>query len=125
VAILDYLPADRDRAAALRALAAELRDATGWAVTHGVGPRYLHSTGQYHKGGPNTGRFVLVTSDDATITLIPETGYSFSVLKHAQALGDFDALSEAGRAVLHVHFSSPDADVVATLGEAIRKWVAD
>jgi glucose-6-phosphate isomerase len=125
VAILDYLPADRDRAAALRALAAELRDATGWAVTHGVGPRYLHSTGQYHKGGPNTGRFVLVTSDDATITLIPETGYSFSVLKHAQALGDFDALSEAGRAVLHVHFSSPDADVLATLGEAIRQWVAD
>jgi hypothetical protein len=63
----------------------------------------LHSTGQYHKGGPNTGRFLLLTADDASETTVPGTDYSFSALKQAQALGDFEALVAAGRAVLHYH----------------------
>jgi hypothetical protein len=63
----------------------------------------LHSTGQYHKGGPNTGRFLLLTADDATETAVPGTDYSFSALKQAQALGDFDALVAAGRDVRHYH----------------------
>jgi len=81
------------------------------ATTHGVGPRYLHSTGQYHKGGPNTGLFVLLTAPDATTTAVPGTDYSFSALKQAQALGDFDALVAAGRDVLHMHFDRASADV--------------
>jgi hypothetical protein len=55
----------------------------------------LHSTGQYHKGGPNTGRFLLLTADDSSETPVPGTDYTFSALKQAQALGDFDALVAA------------------------------
>jgi glucose-6-phosphate isomerase len=115
VAILDYLPADPARADAINRLRATLRQRLGVATTHGVGPRYLHSTGQYHKGGPNTGVFVLVTSDDATTTPVPGTDYSFSILKHAQALGDFDALAAGGRTVIHCHFTSHSADVLTRL----------
>jgi glucose-6-phosphate isomerase len=115
VAILDYLPADPARADAINRLRATLRGRLGVATTHGVGPRYLHSTGQYHKGGPNTGVFILVTSDDASVTPVPGTGYSFSVLKLAQALGDFDALVAGGRTVIHCHFQSHSADVLTRL----------
>ncbi len=115
VAILDYLPADPTRTDAINRLRAALRSRLQVATTHGVGPRYLHSTGQYHKGGPNTGLFVLVTSADATDTPIPGAGYSFSTLKHAQALGDFDALVGADRTVIHCHFDTPAADVVTRL----------
>ena len=59
------------------------------------------------------------------MTLVPDTGYSFSVLKHAQALGDFDALAAAGRDVLHVHFDDPSSgDVIATLTEIAHAWLA-
>jgi len=77
--------------------------ATGAATTVGIGPRYLHSTGQYHKGGPDTGVFIVITGDDATETDIPGAGYSFSVLKRAQALGDLQALTAHGRRVARVH----------------------
>jgi hypothetical protein len=115
VAILDYLPADPTRADAINRLRATLRSRLGVATTHGVGPRYLHSTGQYHKGGPNTGVFVLVTSDDASATAVPGSAYTFSTLKHAQALGDFDALVAGGRTVVHCHFESHSADVLTRL----------
>jgi hypothetical protein len=124
VAILDYLPIDPARQPDMDTLRSVLRDRTRLATTHGLGPRYLHSTGQYHKGGPNHGLFLLVTSDDETVTLVPESGYSFSVLKHAQALGDFDALTAAGRDVLHVHFERPSEDhLVATLRDIAFDWL--
>jgi glucose-6-phosphate isomerase len=119
VALLDYLPADPTRAEAIDRLRSSLRSRLGVATTHGIGPRYLHSTGQYHKGGPNTGVFVLLTADDATETEIPEAGYSFSTLKRAQALGDFDALTERGRTVIHCHFESSSADVLTRLEHAL------
>lgn len=115
VALLDYLPADAARTDAINRLRTTLRNRLGVATTHGIGPRYLHSTGQYHKGGPNTGVFVLVTSDDASATPIPGTGYTFSTLKHAQALGDYDALVAGGRTVIHCHFESHSADVLTRL----------
>ena len=124
LAILDYLPADAQRTDDMSEMRRVLRDSAGLATTHGIGPRYLHSTGQYHKGGPNTGRFLLVTSDDATITLIPDSGYSFSVLKHAQALGDFDALVAAGRDVLHVHFPDPAIQTGPILLDLTQRWLA-
>lgn len=105
LAILDYLPADPTRRAAFDKLRAAVRKRTHTASTHGIGPRYLHSTGQYHKGGPNSGRFLLITSDDATSTRVPGADCTFSVLKQAQALGDFDALVAAGRRVVHIHLS--------------------
>jgi hypothetical protein len=107
VALLDYLPWNSGRGAAVERARATIREQKGVATTHGVGPRYLHSTGQYHKGGPDTGVFVLLTSADLTTTPVPGTDYTFSVLKHAQALGDFDALAAAGRRVIHLHFDEP------------------
>ena len=115
VAILDYLPADPARAPVIAALRTKFRQHMGAATTHGIGPRYLHSTGQYHKGGPNTGSFVLLTSGDETATPVPGTDFTFSTLKHAQALGDFEALAAAGRDVLHVHLEDPSAEGLAAL----------
>ncbi len=121
VAILDYRPADRVRGPAMDLLRRDIRRLATVATTHGIGPRYLHSTGQYHKGGPNTGLFVLLTTNDATETRIPESPYTFSVLKHAQAFGDFDALAAAGRHVIHLHFESPDADISAPVMKVVSE----
>ena len=112
IAVLDYLPPDPAREAAIERLRVTLRSRTGLASTHGVGPRYLHSTGQYHKGGPNTGLFLLITAADQTSTPVPGTEYTFSVLKQAQAFGDFDALVAAGRHVIHYHFEEVGAELV-------------
>jgi glucose-6-phosphate isomerase len=112
VAILDYVATDATRGATIDRVRRELRRRTGLATTYGVGPRYLHSTGQYHKGGPNTGTFVLMTATDRTTTQVPGEPYSFRTLKEAQALGDFEALVAAGRTVLHCHLDDPgDFDV--------------
>ncbi len=105
VALLDYLPTDRSRMGMVERTRRRIRAETSAATTYGMGPRYLHSTGQYHKGGPNSGHFVLMSSVDETATEIPGAGYTFSVLKHAQALGDVEALSAAGREVLHIHLT--------------------
>lgn len=110
VALLDYLPTDRHRATAIERIRRRLRARTSAATTYGVGPRYLHSTGQYHKGGTNDGRFILMTAPDATSTAVPGAGYTFSALKHAQALGDVAALEAAGREVLHLHVAGVTAD---------------
>jgi hypothetical protein len=80
-----------------------VRDAFRVATTHGYGPRFLHSTGQYHKGGPNTGVFLELTADDAEDLPIPGRSYSFAQLKRAQALGDLSALRRHRRRVLRVH----------------------
>ncbi len=105
VALLDYLPTDRNRMGMVERARIRIRRETSAATTYGLGPRYLHSTGQYHKGGPNSGHFILMSAVDETATEIPGAGYTFSVLKHAQALGDVDALSAAGREVLHIHLT--------------------
>lgn len=123
VAILDYLPADPTRTAAINELRATVRQRLNVATTHGVGPRYLHSTGQYHKGGPNTGIFVLVTSADTTDTPVPGAGYSFSTLKLAQALGDFDALAAGDRTVIHCHVDTAAADVLTRLEHVLNSLV--
>jgi glucose-6-phosphate isomerase len=115
LAILDYLPTEPRRAAIMERLRAGLRQRSKMASTHGVGPRYLHSTGQYHKGGPNTGVFLLITAADESATPVPGTDYTFSALKQAQALGDFDALAAAGRHVIHYHLENPAADFSAEL----------
>lgn len=122
LALLDYLPTDPARREAIAGFRRWVQTSARCATTHGVGPRYLHSTGQYHKGGPNTGLFVLLTAADRTMTAVPGTDYSFSVLKQAQALGDFDALAAAGRDVVHFHFDDGGASAVPTLERAL--WPA-
>ncbi|HEX9280052.1 MAG TPA: hypothetical protein VF890_05365, partial [Gemmatimonadales bacterium] len=107
VAILAYLPPRPAVAGALERVRAAWGDALGCVATSAFGPRYLHSTGQLHKGGPNTGLFLVVTADDAEDVEIPEMGRSFGDLKRAQAVGDVRALLAKGRRVAHVHLSDP------------------
>jgi hypothetical protein len=109
VAFLSYLPGESEIESALEEIRHELRARTKAASTFGLGPRYLHSTGQYHKGGPNTCVAFVLTAEDETETSIPEAGYSFAVLKRAQALGDVQALEAHGRRVMRLHFADADA----------------
>jgi len=76
------------------------------ATTLGFGPRYLHSTGQIHKGGPGHCSFIQITGDDADDLPIPGKPYSFGILKSAQALGDYQALKDKGRRVIRIHLAS-------------------
>ena len=108
LAILAYLPPRPHVAAALGALRAAWAARLGIATTLGFGPRYLHSTGQLHKGGPNTGLFLVLTADDAVDLEIPEMGVTFGQLKRAQAVGDVRALLAKGRRVAHVHLRRPE-----------------
>ncbi|HEX6323372.1 MAG TPA: hypothetical protein VFZ36_06570 [Vicinamibacterales bacterium] len=104
---------------ALQRVREKITLATGAATTVGIGPRYLHSTGQYHKGGPDTGVFIVITGDDATETEIPGAGYSFSVLKRAQAIGDLQALTAHGRRVARLYIGGADANAGPLIEEAI------
>jgi transaldolase / glucose-6-phosphate isomerase len=99
-AFVDPTPANEER---MLALAARAREATGCVVTHGFGPRYLHSTGQLHKGGPNTGLFLQVVDDTGDELPIPGQPFGFGRLIRAQAAGDFESLKERGRRVARVH----------------------
>ncbi len=112
LAILAYLGPGTDLADVLRAFRGAARDKTRAATTMGYGPRYLHSTGQLHKGGPNTGVFILITASPANDVAIPGEAFSFGTLEHAQALGDFASLDTAGRRALHVHLPAPDAHLL-------------
>ncbi len=105
VAFLSYLPAESDVQSAIMDIRTAIRSKARVATTFGVGPRYLHSTGQYHKGGPNTALAFVITADDDTQTTIPEAGYSFAVLKRAQALGDTQALEAHDRRTVRIHIN--------------------
>ena len=98
---------------ALQSLRVAIRDSRRVATTLGFGPRFLHSTGQLHKGGPNTGVFIQITADDAEDVPIPGQPYTFSILKQAQAEGDLRSLRDHGRRVIRVHISG---DLDAGLG---------
>ena len=106
-AVLAFLGPDADLAEALRRFRIAVRAHTGAATTLGYGPRYLHSTGQLHKGGPDTGVFLLVTAAPADDLPIPGETFSFGTLERAQALGDFASLDAAGRRAVHAHLPSP------------------
>lgn len=112
-AFLAYLTEDVGTEGSLDALRLAVRDRTKTATTLGFGPRYLHSTGQLHKGGPNNGLFVVITADDEEDAAIPGKPYSFGQLRRAQALGDYASLKQHGRRVLHAHLGR---DVLGGLG---------
>jgi hypothetical protein len=107
VAIMGFLPRNSAMIAALQDLRAAIQTVTKRAVTLGFGPRFLHSTGQLHKGGANNGLFLQITADPAEDIQIPTQGLSFGTLEQAQALGDYEALKASGRRVLRVHLSTP------------------
>lgn len=97
-----------------------VRDRGRVATTVGFGPRYLHSTGQGHKGGPNTGVFLLITCDDPEDLPVPGQKYSFGTIKLAQALGDLEVLTSRGRRVMHVHLRDVETGLRA-LHDVLRE----
>jgi len=119
-ALLAYV-STRDAAldAALQTLRRSVRDATRAATMFGYGPRYLHSTGQLHKGGPDSGVFLLVSAAPQPDLPIPGEPFSFGTLELAQAVGDFASLDGAGRRAMHVHLPGPDAARIAALGSTL------
>jgi transaldolase/glucose-6-phosphate isomerase len=112
VALLAYVEMNAANAALLQALRHRLRDARKVATTLGFGPRFLHSTGQAHKGGPASGVFLQITCEPAQDLPVPGRRYSFGTVEAAQARGDFAVLAERGRRALRVHLG---ADVAAGL----------
>jgi transaldolase/glucose-6-phosphate isomerase len=107
-AINAYLPRNAANTTILTKLRQALRQRTKCATTLGFGPRYLHSTGQLHKGGPDSGLFLQISADPATDMEIPGQKMSFGVLERGQALGDYEALAARGRRILRLHLNSPD-----------------
>ena len=100
-----------------------VRDTKKVATTLGFGPRFLHSTGQLHKGGPNSGVFLQITCDDAEDLPIPGEKFSFGILKQAQAQGDFKVLADRGRRILRVHLGKDVAAGLAKLRELVQSAV--
>jgi transaldolase/glucose-6-phosphate isomerase len=106
VAINAYIPRNKETEEILQALRVSIREKTKCAVSAGFGPRFQHSTGQFHKGGPNKGRFIQVVYDAKEDMEIPTQGMTFGTLLRAQALGDYEALVAAGRKALRVKLNS-------------------
>ncbi len=120
-AVLAYLGPDAKLNRELRALRQTVRDRARVATMFGYGPRYLHSTGQLHKGGPNSGVFLLITAASREDLAIPGEPFSFETLEHAQALGDFQSLGAAGRRALHAHLPSADPELLKELADYLLK----
>ena len=103
----------------MQAMRLKLRDAKHLATCAEFGPRFLHSTGQAYKGGPDSGVFLQVTTDDSQDLAVPGQKASFGVIKAAQARGDFDVLTERGRRALRVHPKGDLNSGLAALDAAI------
>jgi len=121
LAIQAYLAPTADTWSRLQELRTLLRDRLKIATTVSFGPRYLHSTGQLHKGGRANGLFVQITGEDREDMAIPGMGYGFSTFKAAQALGDLQALREAGRRVVRVHLTGKQTQGVEQLVQVVQK----
>ncbi len=119
VALLAYIERDAAHIGALQQMRLEVRDKRHVATCAEFGPRFLHSTGQAYKGGPDSGVFLQITSDDARDLAVPGHKASFGVIKAAQARGDFDVLTERGRRALRVHLKGDLKSGLKMLGTAI------
>ena len=123
-AVLGYIPMNEENEEALQAIRHAVRDKKKIATVLGFGPRFLHSTGQAYKGGPNTGVFLQITCDDAEDLPVPGQKYTFGVVKAAQARGDFAVLAERGRRALRLHLGKDLKTGLATLKAAVRQALA-
>ena len=120
-AVLGYIQMNAEHEQNLQVMRHLVRDSKRVATCLGFGPRFLHSTGQAYKGGPNSGVFLQVTCDDSVELPVPGQKYTFGIVKAAQARGDFQVLAERGRRALRVHLGSNLKAGLATLEAAIRK----
>jgi transaldolase/glucose-6-phosphate isomerase len=116
-ALLAYVEMNAANEERLQAIRHTVRDSKHVATCLGFGPRFLHSTGQAYKGGPNSGVFLQITCDDAVDVPVPGQKYTFGVVKAAQARGDFQVLADRNRRALRVHLGK---DVSQDLAELLR-----
>jgi hypothetical protein len=107
-----YVKPSREFDAAIAELRTKIRGRTKAATTFGYGPRFLHSTGQMHKGGPPTGLFVQLVHDGDEDVEIPEAGYTFGHLKNAQAVGDLQTLRDHGLPAVQVRLEGDPVEAV-------------
>jgi len=124
VALHAWLTPGDEAGCELETLRALLRDARRVATSAGFGPRFLHSTGQYHKGGPARGVFVQLVSDGGPELPVPGRDFSFRGLKEAQALGDLEALLAHGGRVLRVDLGEDAVTGLRGFGELLRRVLA-
>ena len=120
-AVLGYIEMNDDHEARLQKMRHAVRDKKNVATCLGFGPRFLHSTGQAYKGGPNSGVFLQITCDDANDLPVPDQKYTFGIVKAAQARGDFQVLAERKRRALRVHLGADLNTGLQTLDAAIRQ----
>ena len=123
-AVLGYIPMNAENEKALQAIRHTVRDKKKVATVLGFGPRFLHSTGQAYKGGPNSGVFLQITCDNVKDLPVPGQKYTFGVVKAAQARGDFAVLAERARRALRIHLGKNLKSALATLSRAVQKAVA-
>jgi glucose-6-phosphate isomerase len=121
VALTEYIPASDAADGVIRSMRQAIVEAFGVATTSGYGPRFLHSTGQLHKGGSDEGVFIQVTSDDAEDLKIPGETFTFGVLKAAQATGDLQSLTSRKRRAINVHLGLDVLSGLKRLGTAIEQ----
>jgi hypothetical protein len=120
LSIMAFLPPeDEELGAALEALRHHLGVHTRRATMFGYGPRYLHSTGQLHKGGANNGLFIIITAPPRADFPVPDAGYSFGTLETAQAIGDFQSLETTGRRALLVQLSTRSPQAISALAVSL------
>ena len=122
-AVLGYIQMNAEHEESLQALRHAVRDKKRVATCLGFGPRFLHSTGQAYKGGPNSGVFLQITCDDSVELPVPGQKYTFGIVKAAQARGDFQVLAERGRRALRVHLGKDLKAGLATLQAAVDKAI--
>ncbi|HXU50380.1 MAG TPA: bifunctional transaldolase/phosoglucose isomerase [Candidatus Binatia bacterium] len=120
-ALLAYIQMNEAHEGQLQTIRHALRDKKRVATCLGFGPRFLHSTGQAYKGGPNSGVFLQITCDDAADVPVPQQKYTFGVVKAAQARGDFQVLAERGRRALRVHLGTDLAAGLTQLQKALEQ----
>jgi len=120
-ALLGYIQMSEENEAALQAIRTSVRDTKRVATCLGFGPRFLHSTGQAYKGGPNTGVFLQITADDPADLPVPGQKYTFGVVKAAQARGDLQVLTERGRRALRIHLGGDVRTGLAKLASAMGR----
>jgi transaldolase/glucose-6-phosphate isomerase len=120
-ALLAYLDRDAQNIAAMQEMRVAIRDKKHVATCVGFGPRFLHSTGQAYKGGPNTGVFLQITSDHGSDLPVPGQKASFGVIEAAQARGDFDVLTERGRRALRLHIKGDVRQGLDAIRQAVKQ----
>ncbi len=120
-ALLGYIQMNDAHEKALQAIRHQVRDAKKSATCLGFGPRFLHSTGQAYKGGPNSGVFLQLTCDDAFDIPVPGQKFTFGIVKAAQARGDFSVLSERDRRALRIHLGKNVKGDLAKIAKAVKQ----